>query len=348
MAVTGMNETILHRGWKVDIRAQRGILTLSLPLPLQPPGSLEHARSVPLPVASTLRLRTTGDARGIRLGLNRDFRTHDPLFDAAVYVASDAPSQDLAALLANPELRRDVAGSLKTERGEIDLAMDGTLQLRAARPVDGIVGEARQRELVEAIVSIAEGLPPFRVGARSLRASLAEWALVVGILALPLSVFAALGTTLVWTLFAEPSFYAFAIATGLALAFLSWLPMAALCRGLGRGWWSLKVFAAFTFVGGPFWGVALASIVNCAFDGAATKARVVEVVRADSTYSAKSGSHHYVVVRGVRSGGGTEDLRASPSVYAAAKQSKRVVIETRPGVLGAAWLVGLRATSGVE
>lgn len=309
-------------------------------------GEAAHA-TLPSPAPLELRARTASADRGVWLGLNRDFRIGDPAFDRALYVDCDAPTAHLEAALGDPVLRRDLAHHLIAEKASLHLDERGTLSLRllwstplSATSGDGLTDQKRD-ELETILAGIASRLPTFTPGHRPTRALVVEWCLVVAVIS-PLA--AGLGSLLLslyWPLFVGWEHHAASALAGVASVVPAWLLAFVGFRKLGNGYWFWRTFVIATLIAAPFFGLGAARIVNCAFDDSPVRTRVVDVVEARSTYSAKSGTSHTLVIRSWRSGAQTEELRSPPFLDAQGKIAKRVAVRTRAGVLGAEWLLGV-------
>jgi hypothetical protein len=110
-----------------------------------------------------LRRETDFERFGKRLGLNVELHTGDDRFDAHVYVDSEAPRGDVAAVLADERVRRGALGLL--DAGCLYVTFAGAPHsLTALWPS---FGRAKiSPEVLQAcgrhLLDIADGLPPFR------------------------------------------------------------------------------------------------------------------------------------------------------------------------------------------
>ena len=286
--------------------------------------------------------RRSADDRGIRLGLNRNFRTDDPEFDRALYVAFDGPTNDLLVLMT-PELRRDLiqllyGGSVLTLVATT--AAEATLTLSVSRRADDVSSDARGAAIADALAAIASRLPAFHPSKRPARAVWAEGLIVLGALSPLLSGLGMAGTISAWPIFVGWEYYLATAVVGLVAALFACVPMFVLSRGLAHGWFNFKVYIVFMLISGPFASATVIRFVNCAFDDGPTRTRVVEVVGKRTSYSSKSGTHHTLILRSWRPGGDTEELSSSAALNTEAALHNQVVLRTRPGLLGAEWLVG--------
>lgn len=347
MAALVESTSVVHRGCTVTTSPARGGATVfRVTLPLQTRSDLpgpQSGRSVPLPVPFTIRTRSAADARGIRLGLNRDLRTGDPALDTSLYIASDAPAEELATLLASPELRRELVHRVHTEGGVLDLSAtkDGNaaLTLTVPIPADEPFPIARRNALAEALASIASQLPTFHTSKRPSPSAWAEGCLVLGALSPIVAVIGMAAVLTRWPIFASGDYYFAAAVPGIVAAFAAYPVMFFFSRGLAHGWFNFKVFAVLAVLAGPFAGVTACTFVNCAFDDGPTSTHDVEILRTLTQYNSKSGTTRTAILRSWIPGHDTEEMSGSSGIFAAS-EGNHVVLRTRPGVLGAEWLVG--------
>ncbi len=305
------------------------LLMTALPL------SRDPRFGVPLSAAVRLRTRTPADATGDRLGMNRGFATGDPAFDARVYVASDLPLRELRALTASPALREAVVALLATTPSRLALLPDGSFSwqledAKAPRPPASTLAAG-----APALVAAASALPPLREAAASRGPSLRQGVLFVVLFGGILAFFAMVATLVVWEIYGA-TLTLTSLGGGLLLALLSWPLLVVLFRGTDEGWGMLKACSMMSLLGGPCLTLALARVANCALDDGRPTARRVEVLKT-STNSTKAGISYYAEVRSWRPGEETEHLRISPAMVS----ERELVVTTKPGLLGAEWLVSV-------
>ncbi len=307
----------------------------ALPVPYRAPFG------VPSPAPLTLRARTAGDRRGVSLGMNRDFRTGDRHFDDLVYVESDAPAAHLEATLASPAVRAALAEGITARGATVTLAEDGSLTARFAKTSAADASDPLVRPLMTWFEGIVQGLPTFVPGKRPLAGTVAEWTLIVTLLGSMGVCFAALFPLVRYELL-DNDLALVSLAAGAVGAVATWPVLALLSRGRASGWNTFRAYAFFSLLGGLAGSFGIARVINCAFDDQPSKTHLVEVVSVQ-TVNTKSGTSYLAVVRSWRPGESTLKLKVGSSTASYARTSKRVLVTTRPGVLGAEWAVGVAA-----
>jgi hypothetical protein len=291
--------------------------------------------AVPIPAPLVVVRRTPSHDKGVRLGMNRALPLGDERFERECFVVCDAPLADVQAALASPTLRDALRSMLALHDGQLTLYGKGLLEWSRARP--GVMpSEEDVQKLAASFVIVASELPAFTTSRSPLAATIAEATTVVSILGSLLLCVFALFPIVRWTVFGKELAFA-SIAAGLVAGVALWPLLVLVHRGRSNGWHALKVCMFFTLLGGVATAVTTGLIVNCGFDDGKPSHRLVDVIRI-SEHRSKANISYHAEVPSWRAGRTTESVPAGGNTHA-----KRLRITTKPGRLGAEWLVAVDA-----
>ncbi|HEU4532762.1 MAG TPA: hypothetical protein VFS00_01545 [Polyangiaceae bacterium] len=282
-----------------------------------------------------LRPETAFERFGKRVGLNLEVETGDAAFDRQVYVDSEAPRDDVAAVLADERVRRGVMALLDAGCAEVAFA-EGShavaalwpAHLRAPLSPDSLQDAARH------LLSIAEALPPklpSGAGTPGLRAGGLELAyFLLGIAALVIGSI----SNAIWT----PVGRGMAtLAAGLALLTMASLLAfgAAKLKGRSDALPRLCVAAVGASMLGPGFAVAALNVANGCFDSTSVE-HPTDLVAA--YHGAGRSRDHYVKVAPWEGGGRPYEIKVSRSQFDAVRNAPRVLVRVGSGRLGYPWV----------
>lgn len=274
-----------------------------------------------------LRREGALDRGGKAIGVNREVQLGDAVFDAEVYVESEAPDATIRETLADPAARAAAAALLRAVDGEVVLGGDRVAARLTAAQLADPRGPAVSAALAElAALARAVGTPTSvpspaevmrRRGVAHVVGMAAAWLVL-----LALAIFVRPPPTLAWGSVGA------ALALGVGLWLVCCAGLAAALRGGADSLRWLVISAGFFGLVAPFAGMRLALAGNARLDdapAAAMAATVVEVGEAGALIGADADPSALVHVPRDR-------LFGDPPAGA------RVTLRVRPGALGWAWV----------
>jgi len=279
-----------------------------------------------------LRPENGADRLGARLGVSRDVRTRDAVFDAAVHISTDSPEEDVQRTLAAPELRAAVAALLASGAARVQLDAEGLSAVLVGPPPYADRFERAAATLAQA----AAALPQFQAGnvprARSpllfVAALLAVTALITVV---PVFALTSAAPSL------DGSSTLVGIGGGLALWVLVTLAAARGLRGRSTSLAEIvfvAVVALFLVPPSTYWAVCWA---NRELDTSPAVDHRTRITRSWTTRNKSSYGYH-VEVTSWRPGHATEELGVPSSFAAGATEGRGLVVTTHAGRLGWEWV----------
>jgi hypothetical protein len=287
--------------------------------------------------AIVLRRETGMDRFGKRVGLNRELEVGDAAFDAAVYIETDAPDEDVERTLADDRLRTAVRDMLASGVTRIDLDPKGlSAVLRGAS--NGRPTGAELLRSTEQLARAAAALPLFKTGQaskpRSLLGSMVPF--IFALMAAPML----LGLSANKTLDKGPALLG--LSGGLAFWVLAeamlWVTLRGKSDGLRR-FVLLSFTALFVLPTGLFAGLVWTNRWLDASPGADHTTTVTRVW----TSRGKNTTYFHVDVASWRPGESTLTLNVSQGFSSTLKAGSKMVVTTHAGELGWEWVDGFRA-----
>ncbi len=292
-----------------------------------------------------IRRETSIDRLGKKLRINREVQTGDAAFDAAVYVESDAPDEDVERVLGEARVRQHALALL--DQGFSAVTIDERAgRLVAARDPGGEgLDAASLRAACGELATVAEAVPapPKRFAPPAL------W-LAGPMTAVVSAVSAFVGFYLVsW---ARAAYYPLgygASVVGGCLGLFAWLfalpAVGALVRGRSV---SFRLFGAcfcLLLFAMPLSGAGLAVALNARMDQGAPALHHARVQSKGSrTY--KQTTSYFVSLSGLSEETASVELPVERDVYAAVREGEDVVVEVGRGRFGWLWLKGIRRGGG--
>ncbi|HEU4536612.1 MAG TPA: hypothetical protein VFS00_20950 [Polyangiaceae bacterium] len=284
-----------------------------------------------------LRRGTEFEHLGKRLGLNLEICTGDARFDALVYVDSDAPRDDVAAVLADERVRRGALALFDAGCAYVTFA-DGphaisalwVSHLQTAISPDSLPAYASH------LLDIADGLPPVRQVAAVPRARV-RWPeiayLVLGVFAMALGS----ASLALWPLLDRALV---PLAAGLAVLTMVALLALGVVALRGRSDALLKLcFVAFgAAMLGPGLAVGGLNVANGWRD--ATTVEHPATIVGSHRAVLKKNSTYYISVAPWAPGGSPRDFAVSKARFDLAQtpEHRRAIVRTGAGRLGFEWL----------
>ncbi len=283
--------------------------------------------------AMVVHPRDAIDRLGERAGLNRPVPSGDAAFDAAFYVDSSAPPEDVQTLLADPGLRDRLRALLgQAEKVELDPAgLSATFKEQAPTP-------ASFENAAALVASAAAALPLFDKGqaARPTSNNAVGLGLLLAILSSPFTIVAGVAAPV------EGSSTAAAARWALLVWALSLVFIARAARGRPDGLRRVVMLGALTLFGlaAPLFGGLLQC--NIRLDGSPRVEHATTVLGAWDSENRWGTKSHSVEVAGWRRGQAPQTLSCSPGLVAKATKGAPAVVTTHSGRLGWEWVSGVR------
>lgn len=276
-----------------------------------------------------LRREGALDRGGKSIGVNREVQLADPVFDAEVYVESEAPDATIREALAAPAARAAVVAVLRAVGGEVILGGDrvaariGGEQLEDPRAPAVREALAQLVALAGAVAAPTSVPSPAEVmqarGVGHVIAMAAGWLVVAAA-----AIFVRPPPTLAW------GAVGLALGIGVGLWALVCVVLARVLRGGPDSLRWLLICGGFFLLVTPFAGMRLALELNARLDDAPAESRAAEVVEAGDGG---------VVVALVGAGGASSRVHVPKDrISVAAERGARVTVAVRPGALGWAWV----------
>ncbi len=286
--------------------------------------------------AMVLHPRDGIDRLGERAGLNEPVPTGDAAFDAAFYLDSSAPPEDVQKTLADPGLRERLRALLgKAERVELDPAgLSATFTGQAPTP-------AAFEDAAALVTSAAAALPLFDRGqaAQPTSSNAVGLGLLLAILSSPFTIVAGVAAPV------EASSTAAAARWALLAWALSLVLIARAVRGRTDGLRRAVMLGALTFFGlaAPLFGGLLQC--NTWLDGSPRVEHATTVLGAWESENMRGTKVHSLEVVGWRRGQAPQTLSCSHELVAKATKGAPAVVTTHAGRLGWEWVSGVRLGS---
>jgi hypothetical protein len=287
--------------------------------------------------AIVLRRETGADRFGKRVGLNREVQLGDAGFDAAVYIETDSPEDDVQRTLADEALRGVVRALLDAETTRVELDPAG---LSAVSPVrGGAIDVATFESTAAQLAQAAAALPLFDAGrvtkARSqvgvvvtMVVLFLAWPFAMGLMGRgPID----RGATLV------------GLAGGLALWAVLTFALAMVVRGKSDSLRRLGMLAGPSLLCIPMTTYGAVVWANRELDTSPPVDHPTTVQRM-WTSRPKNTTYYHLDVASWRPGEVTQSLNVSPAFYSRSKQGMGIVVTTHAGKLGWEWVDTFRLT----
>jgi hypothetical protein len=113
------------------------------------------------PMQITLRRENEADVQGKAHGVNVEHQTHDPRFDASVYIDSEARDETLQYVLSSPALRQGVLALLDEGASRVTLDDEaGSITTSIFAFAHRNHDDSRARRILEAFDALARNAPP--------------------------------------------------------------------------------------------------------------------------------------------------------------------------------------------
>jgi hypothetical protein len=295
----------------------------------------ESARAhVALRPAIILRRETSADRFGKRVGLNREVQLGDAGFDAAVYIETDSPEEDVQRTLADETLRSAVREMLDAGITRVELDPTGLSAVCIAR---GGVDVATFERTAAQLARAATALPLFTAGhVTKPRNQLGPILTMAGL----------------------------CMAWPVALVFLKRMPLDGSATlvgiGAGLGLWVLFAIALVRVVRGKSDSLRRAGLMglptlflipmatlsalvwaNRELDTSPLVDHPTTITRTWSTRQ-KSTTYYHLDVASWRPGERVQSLNVSPAFYSRSKLGSGIVVTTHAGKLGWEWVDSFR------
>jgi hypothetical protein len=285
--------------------------------------------------AMSLRAETGADRLGKRVGIDREVQTGDAAFDAAVYIESDAPDEDVRAALADARVRRAVRELLAAGEARVELDPEGLTSVHNLDAARTPIAEADLDRITALLSEAASALPLFLAGRarpRALHGAVEAGAIVAGL---------ALFCAMQWLGPAapiDPEARLLGLGGGLAIALLVVPAIGLAVRGR---WDSASRFVCFSITAllvlpmGLYTGLCCANELLDDSPPVRHTARVVHV-------RVGKGPTTYVELASWRADGRSADLTTTYDVSNPAEKTGKMTVTTRAGRFGWEWVVSFR------
>jgi hypothetical protein len=281
-----------------------------------------------------LRRETGTDRFGKRLGLNREVQTGDSLFDAEVYVESDAPDDDVQATLAHAGLREHVR-ALLASGARVELGGDG---LSAIYPYSSKFGRAEFDAAAPHLADAAKALPVFDAG--NVMQRRANVGMLAAALFVPLAIIVSALLGEGWgPIHFGPKLIA--VATGLVLWALVVVAIGRVVRGRSDSLRRFFTLALLLLVPVPMLTAALLFYCNGALDSSPAIDHATKIERVWFEQTKNAHRTYYVDAAGW-DGNGPVKVRVPNDVATQLTVGQPIVVTTGAGRLGWEWMRGYR------
>jgi hypothetical protein len=284
-----------------------------------------------------LRKETGFERFGKRIGLNLEVETGDAEFDGRAYVDSEAPRDDVAAVLADARVRRGALALLDAGCSEVVFAESShaVVAFWPAYAMTAISPEALQaasRHLLEA----ADGLPPSPQVDAEAPGARVRWLEIVYVLLGCLGLGFGSATLALWPPLEPRMTAAAAGLAGLATAVLVGLAARSL-KGRSDALPRLCVALVGAVMLGPGLAVGALNVANGCLDATSVE-HAADVEASYRTSGGRGGLKHYVKVASWMPGEPPRTLEVTRRQFDSIQATKRVLVRVGGGRLGYEWL----------
>jgi hypothetical protein len=280
------------------------------------------------------------DRFGKSIKLNREFHAGDPIFDATVYVESDARDEALKLYLQNEAVRTAIISLLEIGFERVELFRGAAcVRLSRTNPTKGQI--TAFQDVAQAIEVLVDSLPHFEgnpVGrATPLRAAVILSYSIVSAIAFLIA--GPVCDGLYHTV--HSGALTSCILAGLSLWVFSTVIVFVLLRGKSDSLRNVGTWFLSQAIALPAVCVALALTFNAKLDDSTPVRHVATVKRTWVTHNKNSTSYHVEVVSW-RPDQTAITLDVSSSVFASANSTRRLEVTTGTGYLGWEWVISKR------